>query len=253
MTLRGFRVGEVTGIGFAYDARRDRLETPVTIALEPARLKLEGVAAPANGDWTDPVNEALEQLIRQGLRARLDRQPPVIGAESVSLDFVAQAPPAQLVLSGEHPEIPATGSGDIAGLANRAGAIMDKIDSIPFAAIGENARRASDEVRRLVANPQLAQSLDRLDRTLGDVDRTAREVSGRAGPLLDSLNRAAEQAQQAVASANTVLGGVQAGQDRNLPHALQELADAARSIRSLADYLDRHPEALIEGRSGSSR
>lgn len=28
--------------------------------------------------------------------------------------------------------------------------------------------------------------------------------------------------------------------------------DAARAVRSLADYIDRHPEALIRGRGGAS-
>ena len=30
--------------------------------------------------------------------------------------------------------------------------------------------------------------------------------------------------------------------------SLRELADAARSLRILADYLERHPEALLRGK-----
>jgi paraquat-inducible protein B len=33
-----------------------------------------------------------------------------------------------------------------------------------------------------------------------------------------------------------------------MKRALEELSDAARSIRSLSDYLERHPEALIKGK-----
>jgi paraquat-inducible protein B len=40
-----------------------------------------------------------------------------------------------------------------------------------------------------------------------------------------------------------------AGIDQELPNALREMNGAARSLRSLADYLDRHPEALIKGKS----
>jgi paraquat-inducible protein B len=29
---------------------------------------------------------------------------------------------------------------------------------------------------------------------------------------------------------------------------VQEITEAARALRSLAEYLDRHPEALIKGR-----
>ena len=42
--------------------------------------------------------------------------------------------------------------------------------------------------------------------------------------------------------------GSNAPQGTDLPKLMQELTDAARSVRALADYLDRHPEALIRGR-----
>jgi paraquat-inducible protein B len=32
---------------------------------------------------------------------------------------------------------------------------------------------------------------------------------------------------------------------------MQELTEAARSIRFLTDYLEQHPEALIRGKGGS--
>jgi paraquat-inducible protein B len=108
------------------------------------------------------------------------------------------------------------------------------------------------QVKQLAGSPALTRSLDHLDRTLADLDRTVRLVRSRAGPVLDSVRQAASDAQQAAASANTMLGGSQAEQDRDLPHALEELAAAARSIRALADYLDRHPEALIEGKAGGN-
>jgi paraquat-inducible protein B len=34
----------------------------------------------------------------------------------------------------------------------------------------------------------------------------------------------------------------------DLPKLMRELEDAARSVRVLADYLDRHPESLLRGR-----
>jgi paraquat-inducible protein B len=35
---------------------------------------------------------------------------------------------------------------------------------------------------------------------------------------------------------------------RDLQETLRELSDAARSLRVLADYLERHPEALLRGK-----
>jgi hypothetical protein len=45
----------------------------------------------------------------------------------------------------------------------------------------------------------------------------------------------------------TILGKDPAASN-DLARTLAELKDAARSIRVLADYLDRHPESLIGGK-----
>jgi paraquat-inducible protein B len=70
--------------------------------------------------------------------------------------------------------------------------------------------------------------------------------------LIDELRRTADAAQATVTSANNVLGGG-TEQDKDVPSALHELTDAARSIRALANYLDRHPEALLQGKAGTAQ
>jgi len=40
---------------------------------------------------------------------------------------------------------------------------------------------------------------------------------------------------------------------RELDNTLQEMSRAARSVRVLADYLERHPEALIRGKKGEAK
>ena len=41
---------------------------------------------------------------------------------------------------------------------------------------------------------------------------------------------------------------VGAGQDASLAGAIHQLTDAARAIRALAEYLQRHPEAVLSGK-----
>ena len=61
--------------------------------------------------------------------------------------------------------------------------------------------------------------------------------------------------QDAVAQANAFLTSVNQGygQDsdfqRSSKRVLDEANEAARSIRLLADYLERHPEALLQGKT----
>ena len=38
----------------------------------------------------------------------------------------------------------------------------------------------------------------------------------------------------------------------DIGNTMQELTQAARSIRLFADYLDRHPDALIRGKAGAA-
>ena len=52
-----------------------------------------------------------------------------------------------------------------------------------------------------------------------------------------------------LANTDATLLGKDAPAQQELRDDLQEVAAAARSVRVLADYLDRHPEALIRGKT----
>ena len=58
-------------------------------------------------------------------------------------------------------------------------------------------------------------------------------------------------AQAAIASIQRTVGSGSA-LTNNAENLMQELTRAARSIRVFADYLDRHPEALLRGKTGGA-
>ena len=80
------------------------------------------------------------------------------------------------------------------------------------------------------------------------------EVNSHTGKLASSLEAVLKTADQAMKKADSTLGslGSVVGEDSGVRHelytALKELSAAARSIRTLADYLERHPEALLHGK-----
>lgn len=247
--LRGFRVGEVTSVKLGYDIRTGRLDTPVRIELEPLRLDIQGAPPPPHADWRPLVDTMLRRLIARGLRATLVKDPPVIGGSEVQLDFVPGARRAALVRDGGVMVIPSTSSGDIAAIERKADQVMTKIDAIPIDRIGENVRRITARIRELVDSPRLNDIVEHVDSTSVQVDRTVHEVAPQVGPLVAKLRQTADEADTTVAAANRIIGGDPESQDSDLPSALHQLTDAARSIRALADYLDRHPEALIKGKA----
>jgi paraquat-inducible protein B len=247
VTLRGFTVGEVTSIGLAVDPQTGRISTPVLLALDPTRFHLT-TPAPADGDWRPIMDATLSKLVAEGLRASLTRAVPLVGGEQVELGIVAAAQPAQLDTSGPYPRIPA---GPGSGIER----LPAEISSLPLTQIANNLRTITDQLRSLTSSPQLRESLDHLDATLAALERISRQAGPQVAPTLHevrvtvaSLRDAAQQMDQTAAAARLAMGTSPAAPSGNLQHALDELAGAARAVRSLADYLDEHPEALVRGR-----
>lgn len=257
--LRGFRVGEVTDVSLHYDARTGTLDTPVQIELDATKLGLADNVKPPAGNWRGAVDDMLRHLIATGMRARLSQDPPLVGSRVVTLDFVSGAPSATLAVRDGQTQIPSMPSGDIDAIVAQAGDIMSKadrvmtkIDALPIAQTGDDIRRIAGRIRALSSSPRIADSLDHLDRSVAQVDRTLSEVSPQIGPLVTQLRQTAREADSAVAAANRTIGGDPMRQN-DLPEALRELTGMARSVRALADYLDRHPEALVRGKGGSGQ
>jgi paraquat-inducible protein B len=87
----------------------------------------------------------------------------------------------------------------------------------------------------------LQQIGDNLQKALGDLDLTL--VSAR-GTLT---------AAQGTLGNTTNLTAANSAQVQQLNSTLQEVSGAARSVRVLADYLERHPESLIRGKKGGPK
>jgi paraquat-inducible protein B len=244
--LGGFSVGEVASNELATLPRTGRIETRLVVLLDPTRFHIEGIRTPEN--WSAVMNTALGALVRHGLRASVTQTPPLIGSPQITLEIVPGAQPAELDTTGRYPSIPTVESGGIQAFAAQVG-------RVPIAQIGENVRAITARIRALSASPQLDESLRHLDRTLAELDATAQQSGPQLAPTLKSvrqtveaLRRSAAEMDRTAAAADILLNGSSAPPGGNVQQTLQELSEAARAIRALADYLDEHPEALIRGR-----
>ncbi|WP_322033781.1 MlaD family protein [Paraburkholderia sp. J76] len=246
--LRGFRVGTVTSVRLSYDARTGTLSTPVQLVLDPAQLGIVGAPPPADGNWRPLVDSMLDHLVADGLRARLSQDPPLVGPSKVNLDFVAGAPNARLAAENGLPVIPSAAPADFDTMTARANDVIRKIDELPIKQTGDEVRSIVAHVNAISASPQIRDSLMHIDRSVAQIDHTLAQVSPQIGPLVAQLRETASEADRTVAAASRTLGA-DASSQNDLPAALRELTDTARSIRALADYLDRHPEALLRGKA----
>ncbi|MEX3844683.1 MULTISPECIES: MlaD family protein [Paraburkholderia] len=246
--LRGFPVGTVTSVRLSYDVRTGALSTPVQLALDPSQLGIVGAPPPADGNWRPLVDGMLDHLVADGLRARLSQDPPLLGPRKVNLDFVAGAAGATLTADSGLPVIPSVAPADFDTMTSRAGEVIRKIDDLPIKQTGDEVRSIAAHVNAISASPQIRDSLMHIDRSVAQIDQTLAQVSPKIGPLVAQLRETANEADRTVAAANRTLGA-DASSQNDLPAALRELTDTARSVRALADYLDRHPEALLRGKA----
>ena len=235
--MLGYTVGRVVGTQFIYDEGSGTVRTPVTIAIDGTRLHIPPTR--------DGVDGFVAKLAAHGLRAKLAQSPPFVGGYLVTLDPHG-GPPASLRPGSPYPWIPSAGAGG--DMIAKVDSILGKVDSLPIAAIGSNLRAVTANLRTLTGSPQLGDSLNHLDSALTTLDKTAKQAGPKVAPLLDSLQQTADQAQAAAGAASKLLGGDGGVQDSALPDAIRQLTEAARSIRSLTDYLSRHPEALLRGK-----
>lgn len=247
VTLRGFTVGDVDDVRLAVDPQSGDVATDVVLLLDPTKFGL--AQKPAGSDWSPELNRTLETLVQHGFRAQLKQTPPLIGAQAIALTETANAPAAGLKTEGRMPEIPTTEGGGIESVVQQAG-------GLPIKQIGDDVQSISAHIAALVAAPQLQDTIDHLDRTIAELDKTVQQAGPRIAPTLDNVQRTvdalrktATQIDSTAAAVKNMTGGAPTSPNGNLQQALAELTRAARSIRTLADYLDQHPEALIKGRT----
>ncbi|CBS89994.1 intermembrane transport protein PqiB [Azospirillum lipoferum] len=243
--MRGLTVGHVAAVRMEYDEANQQIHIPVDIDLEP------DLVARTYGILDDkPMDEAtLRKLVaiqvKKGMRGRLASGNLLTGQKLVSFDF--EPGPHQPVPGTERSELPTVESSDIESITRSAGVLMDKVSALPLDGLIADLRGTLQSVSGLAGSPDLARSLAALAKALGSADALMRDADRQLPELVKSLRGVATAAQGTLNSANGLLGG--GGGQADLAGVMRQLNDAARSFRVLADYLERHPEALLRGKS----
>ena len=216
--LRGYPVGKVLSIHLELDEKTADIRIPVLMELQPERI--QEVHNPVNN--LSPQN-MVQQLIDKGLRAQLQTGSLLTGQLLVDLDF---HPNSKITLNkgySVYPEFPTTAS-SLDQFTHSANIIMDKIAKLPL----EN----------------LTQEINKTLQSLQGTSHAATETLKTAKGALGTADKTFETAQKAIS--NFEPGATTHYQ---LEQLLQELTQAASSVKQLTDYLAQHPESLVSGKS----
>ncbi len=246
--IYGLQVGEVTDVKLLFDQKKGEPKVRVDFEIQP-----EWAFGPGMPGQTPDPSQILKQLVAKGMRVKLESSNLLTGQKVLSLEFVPHAKPAVMAMEGDTPVLPSNGSAE--SVMDSLGDVANKLGQIPFQDIGQHLDHLLQSADKNFGGQEMQQTVHNLSVAMSNAADLSRKADENMTPALQKLPDISVQLQSAVSHANSLLGSFEAGYgpgsdfQRSSIHVLDEVNDAARSIRLLADFLERHPEALLSGKS----
>ncbi len=272
--FRGVEVGSVKSIVLKSELKTFSVSIPIFIEIDEDRFQLP------KGQQSHIIDQ-LPRLIKLGLRAQLDLQSIVTGQLMIQLDYLPDTPLKLRGVENNYPEIPTIRSSinelsntvknipiqEIAAdLKEITGSIKHLLASKKIDQILSNLESTTANADRLVVNVDgkidsfskelekaITDVLELLEKAesgfTGATDSAARvltNIDGEVQPASDSLIKALDAAKATLVTVDDLVD--HSDTRMKLNRSLDEITTAARSLASLADYLERHPEALLKGK-----
>jgi paraquat-inducible protein B len=219
----GVNIGRVVSVDLDYDPKTQGFPTTVGVVVYPQRLgSAHGkLVKQIGGESEEQSAQLIKRLVDQGLRAQARTGNLLTGQLYIALDFDPKAPKVKFNPNSRPLEIP-TVPGSFDKLQEQLQAMVDKLSKLPIDSIANNLNGSLSELQRTMKQvnsdvlPQMRGTLEELQNTL----KTANETLDEDSPARQQVNQAMDEVQR-----------------------------TARSVRVLTDYLSRHPESLIRGRT----
>ena len=265
VVFKGVKVGVVKNIEVVSDVNSLDIYTPVYVDIYPDSFKQ------LNGDWQDNPKENTRKIIAKGLKATLETQSLVTGKKIVALEFRPEIPIKTKGIIDDYQEFPTA--------PNALSIFADKLEKLPLSDIAANINLLTNQLNSIVTKTDIPKAIDNFNETLVIYKQVAdtfnkeikpvavefkttmqhykmlahninKEIPGLTKGLtnsIENLDVVLKDTQKVVKSVGDSYGA-ESELQYQLSQTLTELSKAAHSVRLLADYLERHPEALVYGK-----
>ncbi len=217
VNVLGIQVGVVTGVTLELDRNNGSARVKVDMEVQPARFDPDDTQFPVSD-----LKGKLQMLVDKGMRAELGTASYVTGQKLISFALVPSAPPAKVTEEDGMMVVPSAPGGLDEAVAQLS-VLATKLNKIPFQKIGDNLNNLLVTANGTLGGPQMKQTLTQLDQTLKSANDTLQMLNEGFGSDSDF--------------------------QRGLNQLLQQTSDTEASVQTLTDYLNRHPQALLLGRS----
>lgn len=280
--MQGVKIGQVTEISLQIDSKRGILYKPVVLEVDRTTLSGTGGQALPKAVEDEELKANRDKLVANGMRARLETQSLLTGLLYVDLNFYPNKPPAYVGLHYkdllELPGVPATTD----ELRHTAEEVAEKLRSLPLDEIVQDFTSSLHEIKTILASDDIKRSKVALADTLEELNKASKSLNKHLEPMLKDSNATIESTQALVRDTQTLVRALQqqmpglldgtdktlaaarltmneaqqalqkmeevVGPESDLTATLESVKYAARAIRDLGDYLQRHPESLLSGK-----
>lgn len=234
--FQGIPLGKVENIDLKMDMKSQEIRIPVLVSIQPQRFD-ENISK-------DAAQAMMSKLVSKGLRARMETASLLTGQKLVTLSMEKDPPAAEIIATQFYSEFPTIGSA---------------LDDLPLLAteIMGSLQETLDGVKKLVNSGKLDKAVDNLNGVLSEAEQAVRA----AKKVLETVDKQTlPTVTQEMSKTLQKLQGSLSHIDRltaqnsptqyQLQEMLEEVTAASRSVRTLAETLQRQPSALIRGKQG---
>lgn len=200
--FRGVPIGRVDKIQLISNSQ-DKIIIPVYVRIDPR--------ATADGKMSKSQMENwLSDLVKHGLKGKLQSQSMLTGQMIIELDFYPQYNERFQASKYDIANI------EIPTIPSMFDAISHNLEKIPLSDISSNVNGLLQNL-----NAKLPELLNQSTAAAAGINRVADSIAGPNATTITNLNK-----------------------------MIRDVSDAAKSVSRLSDYLERHPEALLKGKGG---
>jgi len=234
--FRGMQIGVVTDIQLRVKTGNLDFSTMVGITIERERLNV-------SKQFFDSYDDQIDQMIENGLRARLSVGNLLTGQLLVDVAYYPDAPEVQRQEYNDLLVIPSIRSSRqevISGIIN----FVDRLGKLPLEDMAGSLNRTLADVEQLISSPEARQGAAALQKILVNLETLTERLDAETLPevagALDELHKLTTEFKGWISADSPFY--------QDLLQSLEQVSKAARSVNNLADMLERHPEALIKGK-----
>ncbi len=247
--FNGIKVGSVLDIRLEFDVENTEFRIPVLIEIEPERIVGRG------NQEIEPPYQMLNKLVERGLRASLQTGSLLTGQLYVGLSMRPDTPIHLIEEETPYPQLPTIRAADFGSIAQSVERFLKKLDRVDLDKLSLELIKTLEGTSKIFNGPEVQETLEEMQLSLQVFrgilqkvdDSSLQETINSARVVMDKITETMDTFDETLSQANLVLKPNSPLQ-YNIIKLTGELEETARSVRSLVDTLERHPQALIFGK-----